>query len=107
MGITVDVAYKSLNKYTEILCGDKVEILQTEDSNIMILADGMGSGVKANILSTLTSKIIATMMKQGASLEDTVDTIIHTLPVCKVRHVAYSTFAILRLTAEGMHSDDE
>ena len=39
MSITVDVAYKSLNKYTEILCGDKVEILQTEDSNIMILAE--------------------------------------------------------------------
>ena len=44
MEITVDVAYKSLNKYSEILCGDKVEILQTEDSNIMILADGMGRG---------------------------------------------------------------
>ena len=43
MGITVDVAYKSLNKFTEILCGDKVEMLETEDSNILILADGMGS----------------------------------------------------------------
>ena len=61
MGITVDVAYKSLNKYTEILCGDKVELLQTEDSNIMILADGMGSGVKANILSTLTPKELDTL----------------------------------------------
>ena len=56
MEITVDVAYKSLNKYSEILCGDKVEILQTEDSNIMILADGMGSGVKANIYLLLPQK---------------------------------------------------
>ena len=73
MGITVDVAYKSLNKYTEILCGDKVELLQTADSNIMILADGMGSGVKANILSTLTSKILGTMFLNGATLEECVD----------------------------------
>ena len=80
MGITVDVAYKSLNKYTEILCGDKVELLQTEDSNIMILADGMGSGVKANILSTLTSKILGTMFLNGATLEECVDTISETLP---------------------------
>ena len=78
MGITVDVAYKSLNKYTEILCGDKVELLQTEDSNIMILADGMGSGVKANILSTLTSKILGTMFLNGATLEECVDTISET-----------------------------
>ena len=101
MGITVDVAYKSLNKYTEILCGDKVEILQTEDSNIMILADGMGSGVKANILSTLTSKILGTMFLNGATLEECVETISETLPICQVRQVAYSTFSILQVYHNG------
>lgn len=101
MGITVDTAYKSLNKYTEILCGDKVELLQTVDSHIMILADGMGSGVKANILSTLTSKILGTMFLNGATLEECVDTISETLPICRVRQVAYSTFSILQVCRNG------
>ena len=101
MAITVDVAYKSLNKFTEVLCGDKVELLKTDDANIMILADGMGSGVKANILATLTSKILGTMFLNGATLEECVETIVETLPICKVRQVAYSTFSILQVFHSG------
>ena len=101
MAITVDVAYKSLNKFTEVLCGDKVELLKTDDSNIMILADGMGSGVKANILATLTSKILGTMFLNGATLEECVETIVETLPICRVRQVAYSTFSILQVFHSG------
>ena len=101
MAITVDVAYKSLNKVNEVLCGDKVELLKTEDSNIMILADGMGSGVKANILATLTSKILGTMFLNGATLEECVETIVETLPICRVRQVAYSTFSILQVFHSG------
>lgn len=101
MEITVDVAYKSLNKFSEVLCGDKVEMLQTEDSNILILADGMGSGVKANILATLTSKILGTMFLNGATLEECVETIVQTLPICQVRQVAYATFSILQVFHSG------
>ncbi len=101
MNVSVDVAWKSLNKHREELCGDKVEVLKTEESDIVILADGMGSGVKANILATLTSKILGTMFLNGAPIDSCVETIAKTLPVCKVREVAYATFSILQIFHNG------
>ena len=101
MKLKVDVAYISLNKYREELCGDHVELLTTADSTILILADGMGSGVKANILSTLTSSILATMFREGATIDECLDTILPTLPICQERHVAYCTFTVLQVNDDG------
>lgn len=96
--LCADIGYKSINHVGEQLCGDHVDVVnQDENSTVIVLADGLGSGVKASILSTLTSKIISTMMAEGLMLEDCVETIAATLPVCSVRGVAYSTFTILHI----------
>lgn len=96
--LCADIGYRSVNHYGEELCGDHVDVIEGEDgSSLVVLADGLGSGVKASILSTLTSKIISTMMSEGLSLEDCVETIAATLPICSVRGVAYSTFTIIRI----------
>ncbi len=94
-----DIGYKSINHYGEELCGDHIDIIENDDydSSIIVLADGLGSGVKANILSTLTSKIISTMIAEGLPIEDCVATIAGTLPICSVRGVAYSTFTIMHI----------
>ena len=96
--LCADIGYKSVNHYGEELCGDHVDVVERdENSTVIVLADGLGSGVKASILSTLTSKIISTMMAEGLPIEECVSTIAATLPVCSVRGVAYSTFTIIHL----------
>lgn len=95
--LCVDIGYKSVNHYGEQLCGDHVDVLEQDENSVVVLADGLGSGVKASILSTLTSKIISTMMAEGMNLEDCVKTIAATLPICSTRGVAYSTFTIIHL----------
>ena len=109
--LCADIGYKSIYHYGEQLCGDHVDVVeQDENSTVIVLADGLGSGVKASILSTLTSKIISTMMANGLSLEECVSTIAATLPICSVRGVAYSTFTIIHLinntTAELIQYDN-
>lgn len=97
--LCTDIGFKSVNKKGEQLCGDHIEIVdQNENSLVLVLADGLGSGVKACILSTLTSKIISTMIANNLSVEECVSTIAATLPVCEKRGVAYSTFTIIRIT---------
>ena len=97
--LCTDIGFCSVNKKGEQLCGDHIEMVEQNDNSIVfVLADGLGSGVKACILSTLTSKIISTMMANNMSVEECVNTIASTLPVCEKRGIAYSTFTIIRIT---------
>ncbi len=109
--LCADIGFKSINHVGEQLCGDHVDIVEPdENSTVIVLSDGLGSGVKASILSTLTSKIISTMLAEGLPIEECVSTIAATLPVCSVRGVAYSTFTIIHLknnqTAEIIQYDN-
>lgn len=85
---------KQLRKHGEELCGDSVAVSRHSDSVTLALSDGLGSGVKASILATLTTRIAMHLLENGLPLDEVVQTLSETLPVCAVRKIAYSTFAI-------------
>lgn len=101
MELCLETGYTSLNHIGEELCGDHVECSTNGDYTTLVLADGLGSGVKASILSTLTSKILCTMVSNDIDITECVSTIIRTLPVCKERGVAYSTFSVIHVNKQG------
>ena len=94
-GLCMDFGHVSLNKKKEFLCGDCYKIEENDEDHVLVLSDGLGSGVKANILSTLTATMLSTMIINQVELDEAVRAVAKTLPVCSVRNLAYATFTVL------------
>lgn len=92
---------QQIRKRNEELCGDSVLVSRRSDSVTLALSDGLGSGVKANILATLTTRIAMHLLQNDLPLSEVVETLSKTLPVCEVRKLAYSTFVIAQFFGDG------
>ena len=95
MSLYYEWGTRQLHKHGEELCGDSLAVSRHAESVTLALSDGLGSGVKANIMATLTAEIAATMLEQGAPIDDAIETLAATLPQCSVRRLAYATFCLL------------
>jgi len=92
---------KQVHKHGEELCGDSIAVSRRADSVTMALSDGLGSGVKANILATLTTRIAMHLLENDLPLGEVVQTLGETLPMDRVRKLAYSTFVIAQFFRDG------
>ena len=93
----IESGHASVNKHDESLCGDSYYITKDGGKLTVVLSDGLGSGVKANILSTLTSTILSTLMSRKLPVDECIETVASTLPMCRERKLAYSTFTMLQV----------
>lgn len=90
-------------KHGEQLCGDSCSVVRAPGRLTAVLSDGLGSGVKANILSTLTAGILSTLMSRRLPVDECIETVATTLPVCRERRLAYSTFTVLQTEGRLAH----
>ncbi|MFW6035400.1 MAG: SpoIIE family protein phosphatase [Halothermotrichaceae bacterium] len=101
MKIKVDIGIANVCKSGEEVCGDTTQVIEGKDSTTVILSDGLGSGIKASILSILSTQIASRMLRKNVDLKEVFLTIADTLPICKKRGIAYSTLSILKVNTDG------
>ncbi|MBR3125833.1 MAG: SpoIIE family protein phosphatase [Mogibacterium sp.] len=103
--LCIDIDYSQLFKHGQNIGGDVYYIDRSENSNIMtvILSDGLGSGVRANVLASLTSHMASKLSLSTMDLEKSAEVIMDTLPIDSVKGISYSTFTIARI----IFSDDK
>jgi len=68
---------------------------------IGVLSDGLGSGIKANILSSMTSTMLLRFIAAGRDLKKACEVIMNTLPICQVRKISYATFSAIDCNDDG------
>jgi hypothetical protein len=102
MGVLIDVFGDSINKYGEELCGNRVEIIRKSDGVSAILADGLGIGVKANMLACLAIKMFSSMLDRSEPIEDVIDMIVDSQPAGRESGISYSAFTIIQILGSGM-----
>ncbi|NLF94247.1 MAG: SpoIIE family protein phosphatase [Oligosphaeraceae bacterium] len=100
----IDLGFAQRCKHGENICGDAFKFVKTGEGSclVAVLSDGLGSGVKANILSSMTSVMAMKFACQKPfSVLRAAETMMSALPICSVRKISYATFTILNASVSG------
>jgi hypothetical protein len=101
--VFIEVNSQQRNHHGERICGDVFLSRNVREENriVTVLSDGMGHGVKANILATLTSTMAVNFTREHKEPDRIAEIIMNTLPVCSVRKISYATFTIADIESDG------
>ncbi|HAQ65939.1 MAG TPA: stage II sporulation protein E [Bacteroidales bacterium] len=99
----LETGWSQLSKAGNQVCGDTIltRRIQSENRYVAVLSDGLGSGIRASVLSTMTAGMALNFTLCHEPVKRTAETIMRTLPVDSKRNISYSTFTILDVDCQG------
>lgn len=105
--VFIDIDYCQIFKYGQKIGGDVFLQKRNPERNqiVAVLSDGLGSGVKANVLASLTANMAKKLSFSPMELNHSAKIIMDTLPICKERKISYSTFSIADIRYNNLNSD--
>jgi hypothetical protein len=75
--------------------------VKQEGRMISVLSDGLGSGVKASVLASMTATMALKFTASPMDIHESAEIIMDTLPICSVRKISYSTFTVVDMASTG------
>ena len=99
----IDVSCFQRWKTGQNTCGDVFlkKRFPEERRVIAVLSDGLGSGIKANILGQMTATMLLRYVEEGREIEKAAEVIMDSLPICRIRKISYSTFTVVDCRENG------
>ncbi len=99
----VEIEFQQKRPKGEMACGDVFQssIIREEGRTILVLSDGIGHGIKASVLATLTATMALKYTKLHTKPEVAARIIMETLPKSNDGKESYATFTIIELDDEG------
>ncbi|MDR0827430.1 MAG: SpoIIE family protein phosphatase [Desulfovibrio sp.] len=99
----IDIDCTQQKKYDQNAYGDYFLSSRNKDTGKLaaVLSDGLGSGIKANILSCMTATMLLKFIEADADIQSVCEIVMNALPVCRVRKISYATFSAFDCNDEG------
>ena len=99
----IEMEASQFTKTGQAACGDDVrfETIERENRHLVALSDGLGSGVKAHVLATMTTSMAIRFLASNIPTLEAAEIIMDSLPVCEVRRIGYATFSLFDFRLGG------
>jgi len=99
----IEIDYAQRAKHGQHISGDVFlsEAVKQEGRTVSVLSDGLGSGVKASVLATMTATMALKFAASAMDIRGSAEIIMDTLPICSVRKISYSTFTVVDMASDG------
>ena len=100
----IDIYCTQEKKYNQNTFGDYFVSKRDPETDrlLAVLSDGLGSGIKANILASMTATMLLKFIEADSDVRKACEIMMNSLPVCQIRKISYSTFSVMNCNSEGI-----
>jgi len=83
------------------ICGDYIITDRTAEATTTILADGIGTGIKAHVAAVMCASRLMELLRVGFTLREACQKIVDTMHAARTTDIPFAAFSVCRILVSG------